>query len=357
MNEAFSIPLGLTFGNSQTAGQQQIGVAAFLPEFIADPENALLAAVVNPSEILTHQFSPLVFTGPAGVGKTFLTLGLVSRWSLENPDTEVVTCTGADFARGLSEAIDTDSIDDFRTRFRKSDILVLDDITELFQKEAAQAELARTIDHLHAEERMVIVTSRVPPRRLNRFSPHLISRLSQGLVLPLKPPGPAARREIVMRLAECHATQLSDDAATLLVRRGPASVVALNGLFLKIRTAQNGKSKPLDSNFIRSLLDESFAKSTPSISLVTKLVAKRFHLKVADLRSSSRRQQIVRARGAAMFLARTHTGLSLERVGEYFGKRDHTTVLHACRQTEERLTSEPELRDALADITNQLNES
>jgi len=356
LNKAFSIPLGFTFDDSGTADRNNLGVAACLPEYVADPENTLLAAVTDPSKILRRQFSPLVLSGPSGVGKSFLAHGLKTRWSHENPQEKTLACTGADFARSLAKAIDTDAIGDFRTRFRSADILVLDNITELARKDAAQCEFARTIDHIHAKERIVIVTSRVPPSRLNRFSPQLISRLSQGLLLPLRPPGTSARREIVTRLAGRHGIQLSDDATTLLVSGGPVSVVSLNSFFLRIKASEPRTSQPLDHKFVRSLLAESSSDTSPNINAVTKIVAKRFRLKVADLRSSSRRQQIVRARGTAMFLARKHTGLSLERVGEYFGKRDHTTVLHACRQTEERLASDPELRNAVNDITNQLNE-
>lgn len=356
LNGTFSIPLGLMSSNSDVADRRQPLAAATLPEFIADAENNLLSAVTEPAEILQRQFSPLVLVGPSGLGKSFLVQGLVARWSQGNAEAEIVTCTGADFARSLAEAIDTDAIDDFRSRFRQADILFLDDITELARKEAAQSELARTLDHLHAEDCLAIITSRITPSRLNRFLPQLVSRLLQGLVLPLKPPGPAARSELVLKLAERHGVRLPEASITLLISSGPSSVTALNGLLLQIKSLHTGPD-PVCPKDIESLLESCNINALGNISSLAKLVARRFRLKVADLKSSSRRQRIVLARGTAMYLARKHTGLSLQRIGEYFGKRDHTTVLHACRQTEERLTTEPELREALNDIANQLNES
>jgi chromosomal replication initiator protein len=354
LNGAFSIPLGLNLSNSNVADRHEPGSATALPEFIADAENTLLSVITDRSEILQRQFSPVVLVGPTGVGKSFLAQGLVDRWSEEYAPTEVVTCTGADFARSLAEAIDTDAIDDFRNRFREAKVLFLDDITELARKETAQYELAQTLDHLQANEGLAIITSRTPPARLSRFLPRLVSRLSRGLVVPMKHPGPAARRELVMRLADFQGIQLSEDSITLLVSDGPPSVTALSGLVRQIKSLPDSANS-VDPLVIHPLLANRDVNASANMSSLTKLVARRFRLKVADLKSSSRRQKIVQARGAAMFLARKHTGLSLQRIGEYFGKRDHTTVLHACRQTEDRLNSEPDLRDAVNEITNQLS--
>lgn len=354
LNGVFSIPLGLNLSNSDVADRHELGSAAALPEFIADDENTLLSVITDRSEILQSQFSPVVLVGPSGVGKSFLAQGLVDRWSKEYAPIEVVSCTGADFARSLAEAFDTDAIDEFRNRFRGARVFFLDDVTELARKEAAQSELAQTLDHLQTNDSLAIITSRTPPARLSRFLPRLVSRLSRGLVVPMKSPGPAARRELVMRLADFQGIQLTEDSITLLVTDGPLSVTALGGLVRQIQSLHGGADS-VGPQVIQPLLSDRDVTTNANMSSLTKLVARRFRLKVADLKSSSRRQKIVHARGAAMFLARKHTGLSLQRIGEYFGKRDHTTVLHACRQTEERLTSEPDLKDAVNEISNQLS--
>lgn len=357
VNGVFSIPLGFTFGDSDVGDRQPATAVTALSEYIADDGNPLSAVNTELSELLQRRFSPLVLTGASGVGKSFLAQGLVARWSQEDPEREIVVCTGADFARALANAIDTDATEDFRRRFRTADILLVDDLTELARKEAAQIELARTLDHLHQQDRFAVVTSRVTPTRLSRFAPQLVSRLTQGLVLPLSPPGPAARREIVSRLADRFDVPLSDDSLTLLATSGPPSVSGLSGLVQRIKSHSHEHSQPLSTQFVHSCLDEQTEQEGPAISSIAKLVARRFRLKVADLKSPSRRQAIVRARGAAMYLSREYTELSLERIGKFFGKRDHTTVLHACRQAEDRLSSDPVFKEALIEITSQLSES
>lgn len=350
---AFTIPLehlGSESGGSRRRSGSSLGVRT---EFVADSENALLTSIQLRSQLTDGDFCPLVLCGPTGVGKSFLAHGLVGRWANEDPLAEVVTCTGADFARLFREAVDTDAVDEFRRRFREADILLLDDVHELAGKDAAQVELASAIDELRAGGRVILITSPHLPTRLNQFLPQLISRLMCGLIVPLKMPGAAARRELILRVAQQHELSLDAKSLELLVRSGPQCPTGINGLLLKIRSDVNGDIQ-LDEQAVRRQLEDQQGRTSPTISTLTKMVARRFKLRVADLKSSSRRQAIVRARGAAMYLARRYTDLSLERLGEYFGKRDHTTVLHACRQVEQRVLSEPELKEILDDIENQL---
>lgn len=354
VNGTFSIPLGNPDSDAGSAGCRSAGASVTQAEFIADAENTLLTTILQPQEIIANGFIPLVFTGPTGVGKSFLATGLVARWSQQDRMAVVASCTGADFCRLFREAIETDAIEEYRSRFRAVNFLVLDDLTELSGKDAAQIELASTIDDLLLHKQIVVVTSRTPPARLNRFVPQLASRLAQGLELPLKLPGPAARHELIRRLASRHSIQLSDESIALLVESGPHSASGLQGALLQMASESAHDSTRLDPGTVIDYLTDRQQQSQFTVNSLAKLVARRFRLRVADLKSSSRRQTIVLARGVAMYLARQHTRLSLERIGEYFGKRDHTTVLHACRQIRLRLEREPELKEAVDDIKNQL---
>jgi chromosomal replication initiator protein len=292
----------------------------------------------------TVQYSPLVLVGVPGTGKSHLALGMARYWRQTRPD-DLVTCTtGADFARELNDATETRTLDAWRARYRASALLVLDEVHQLASRPAAQVELLHTLDALAARRALVIVTSRLSIAQISHLLPAVQSRLSAGLSIPLNFPGLDARRTLVERLAAERGTTIEPEALSLLAERFEASVPELFGAVLYLETSSLLDGGSIRPEHVRRYIHDRGGQRVPSLRGIVAQTARHFSISPADLKSASRRRAVVQARGVAMHLARQLTGTSLQRIGDYFGGRDHTTVLHGCRRIEQLLAESAELR-------------
>ena len=361
MNGVFSIPLDVHSGPRRRSPRAAGPAASYLSRYIGSNENSLAKFAADLLQDTAVRFNPLMFVGPTGVGKSHVSFGLAARWHAAHPHKKLVSTTGADFARAYAHAIDTDSLAEFRTRFRRAAFCLIDGLDELATKPAAQEDLALTLDELVNNDVRVLVTGRKLPAEMESLSPRLCSRLSAGLVVPFVAPGAAARRILLVQLAEIHEVSLPEPVIDLLAD-GPdggsspfQTVPQLNHAILQLASAAQAKKQPIDVSLVDELLEENSANKSPSLSVIATAVAKCFALPTADLRSASRRQLAVRARGVAMLLARKFTDASLDSIGQHFGGRDHTTVLHACRKTEELLKIDPTIRHAIDSVADKIN--
>jgi chromosomal replication initiator protein len=348
----FSIPLDAPKAASHASksdGQRQ---PLPLREFISGEENAL-ARVAADDLLRGGRYNPLIFCGEPGTGKSHLCRGLVARWRQEHPKSRVLVIHGADFARQYAAAVDADAVTDFRRKYRRLDLLLLENLPEVAAKTPAQQELITTLDHLLSHDRRVLVTSTSLPAKINKLAAGLASRLSSGLIVPLTRPAAKPRRTILQRLAEAYHVHFTPATLDALARQLEATVPELNHVVVTLAGgAANGDK--IDVDAVQNYLAEDETDSTPTLRSITSRVARYFKLKSADLKGSTRRQAVVRARGVAMLLARQLTGKSLDEVGRHYGGRDHTTVLHACRKTESLLADDPATRHAVEEIKSQL---
>lgn len=354
----FTIPLGtgeeFDFSPRKASTLRR---ASTLPlcDYIADEENALLRTLLPSLQRSTNLFGPLLLWGPTSTGKTTLALALVQRAKAIAPEGKLLLLTAADFARAYANAIDTDSLSEFRQRFLQTQLVVIDDLHHLAGKTSALAELRTLLDLMTASSIRVVVTSLHAPSDLP-FTADLRGRLSQGLVIPLRWPGASARREIVVRyLASRHAT-LSEAMVARLADHycGPPSRL-FSGLAQLVHGAEVER-RPLDDAYVAESL-AAHTEAAISPRAVIAAVAKQFHVTVKDLKGTSRRQAINTARGVAMYLLRHHTKQTFEQIGQHFAGRDHTTVMHACQKTTERLAGDPQLQHAVDQVVTHLQET
>jgi chromosomal replication initiator protein len=182
---------------------------------------------------------------------------------------------------------------------------------------------------------------------LSGLLPGLQSRLMGGLAIPLQPPGPAARLTVLRQVARQRRLELSEPVVHLLAESLPVTVPELRGALIQLETTLKVERRRATSERVRKFLAQRGGTRQPDIDEVARAAADHFSLKLSELRSSSRRRALVTARGVAMYLARQVTGESLHRIGRYFGNRDHTTVMHGCRKTEELVKSDPAIREAV----------
>ncbi len=337
----FTIPLISTDRSGGDSSENFVTVAQHR-HFIAGPENLLLQSLSDTVSTRPPLFNPITLYGPTGVGKSHLLHGLVERHKTLTTESPVTFLTGADFGRGLARAIEVDSVAEWREKQRNVDLFVLDDLQELASKPAAQQELLHTLDMLVDQDRQLILASRLAPLDWNWMSPGLRSRIEGGLIIPVAPPGAETQRHILRELVATHG--LPPDAEfTLPIRSNPLTYPQVRQSVLQhLQCLANPTSISQNLNA---------ASQKGSLPRIAKLVARQSQVKLSDLLGPSRRQSIVRARGVAIYLARTLLRLSFDKIGQYFGDRDHTTVLHSWRQTKQRLETDARFKHEVNKLT------
>lgn len=327
--------------------------AALPGDLILGPEQRSLVASLEDTYAALLRgkgpaYNPIVIHGPCGVGKTQLLRAICDSLRPSLGKAQVQYLAASEYAQELAEAIDADDVPAWRDRHRAAQLFVLDDFEHLAGKELAQDELARTIDYLVAEARQVIVIAHQSLGRAKNFQPNLLARLAAGLAVPMALPQQSAREGILRASAAMKGARVSESAYRLLAASLAEPPTALCGAITYLYTA--GAGAEIDADAVRAYLAERGNGNQLSVRDIAAATAKHFALSLSDLRGASRRKTIVAARGVAMWLARQITGGSLEQIGEQFGGRDHTTVLHACRRTEGLAINDCETRRAVDEI-------
>ncbi len=358
-DRAFSIPFRYLW-NTNLAGDLEIQEQrpTGLARFVGDQENQILRSLAEPSaerfgEAAGEYVWPLVFFGPTGTGKTSLAMNIISDVTDQSPDhpsnnskpisTKPIVLTALDFDRKFRAAMETDSVNDFRSRFLRCGGLVVDDVQKLNRKSAAQQEFIRLIDEMLRRNRPIVVTMDEDPLESEGLLPQLTSRLSAGLSLPVRPPGHVARSVIIQDLCQVYDLELSENVHNLLVEKLTVTVPKIVNFFLQLQTAYRAKSKSgdlariIDSAFIQRIFAHSEADRLLLTKTIIAQVAAEYQVKPSDLRSDSRKQSIVMARAIAVYLNRKLLKISFLKIGSLFGNRDHSTIMHANRKIEKLL--------------------
>ena len=316
--------------------------------FIGGDENRLLHWLFDSffDDTKPLPVSPITLVGPSGSGKSYFAFGLLQRWPHGQGD--VLAQSAADFCRSYAEAVEVDAISDFRQQIDRYRLILLDELEGFGKKWNAQRELVQLLDRFEpGTAPIVIATARKTPTELTDLLPALTSRLSGGLVVPVRQPEPETRHQIVRDLAQHYRLQIPTDVIDRLAstETGPGqpavpslSFGQLNQRILALRARAAELECTIDLKLAEAIMKQS--SPTPSVAEIAQLVAKYCQLRVSELRGPARNQNVVRARAIAMLLARRTCGQSLAKVGDYFGGRDHTTVLHACRKIESLLETD-----------------
>lgn len=375
---ALRTPRAVRGQGGRTASPQ----VALLPVFVAGEENRFVsfvcgqdfssggAAGVDPmsaDDWGLMSLAPLLLVGPAGCGKTMLAQHLAAGLLDRVPESagqeansarepSVWSLTGIDFARQYAWAVEADELLRFRRDIDRVAVLLIDDVHLMVSKPASQDELASRIEFRESEGRPTILTSRRLPSQVTGLRPLLVSRMLPGLTIPIRLPGPAARGTLLAEFARRRKLELGPDEIDLLnsgldqdlAARGLDAAVAHLDLYCRMKACK------ADVHAVRNAISSIEPTNDLSTDRIAKSIARRFKLKLADLKSGTRRQEVVRARSLAMYLSRQLTHTSFHNIGKYFGGRDHTTVLHACRKTASLMEEDSDLRLAADEVTEQL---
>ncbi len=350
----------VTAQNSEARSRTANGAAPTRPaqgiceaDFLAGPENRLLFEAVD--SLLRESpspYSPLVLLGPPGTGKSHIARGIARHW--RSKDRDVLYTTGADFARSFAAAVENETIAGWRARQRDTSLFVLEDLTQLGRKTSAIDELLYTFDAIQHDRGQIVVTSRLPLNRIAGLPSALVARLSGGLIVSLPVPGPMARRALIDRFAERRGVRLEEGASKVLADALAVTAPELFGAVTELGLESAVDGKPLTPARVRTFLTARRGAVRPALRVIAELSAKYHRVKLSELTSATRRRTVVQARNVAIYLARELAGKSLTHIGEFFGGRDHTTILHGYRTIDARATSDPAVRQALSELRKML---
>lgn len=301
-------------------------------QFVIGPANRFAhAAATAVCEAPARNYNPLFIYGPVGLGKTHLMQAIAQEIRKRYPDFRILYITSEKFTNQLISAIQKRSTQQFRNRYRNLDLLLIDDIHFIAEKESTQEEFFHTFNTLYDAHKQIIVSSDRPPKEIPGLEERLVSRFGWGLVTDIQPPDFETRVAILKKKMEKETVYVSDDVAYFIANKIKSNIRELEGALIRVVAYCTLTGAPLNLKVAQDILKDSVQEELQKITIekIQRAVAEYFSVSVSDLRSKRRTKSIARPRQIAMYLIRTLTDHSLPEIGEYFGGRDHTTVLHS----------------------------
>ncbi len=312
------------------------------------------------SQLKENRYNPLFIHGGSGLGKTHLLHAIGNAICEREENTQVLYVTSEDFTNAYIDAIAKkgDALAAFRRKYRKADVLLIDDVQFLASKEKTQEELFHTFNALFGSGKRIVLSADCPASEITLINERLASRFEQGLVVSLQPPCYETRVAILRnKRRDTKAELISDEVIEFIARSITRSVRRLEGAFISLASYSSFSRRRLTVAEARMLLKDKVREERPnriSIDDIQRLVAEEFELRVADLTGKRRTANIAHPRQIAMYLARKHTETSLQDIGEAFGGRDHGTVIHAAKTVEQKLAANAELREQVSRLAASL---
>ena len=306
--------------------------------FVEGKSNQLArAASIQISSQPGGEYNPLYIYGGVGLGKTHLMHAIGNQIRENNPEANILYVNCERFVSDMVKAIQHSRMDDFKDSYRSLDALLVDDIQFLVDKGRSQEEFFHTFNSLYEAHAQMVITCDRFPKEIEGLEDRLRSRLGWGLAVDIKPPDLETRVAILNSKAEQISADVPDDVAFFIAERFKSNIRELEGALKRVVAHARFTGQPITQEFARLALKELLAVQDKPITIdnIQKLVAEYYKIRVADLLSSRRTRSITRPRQIAMSLAKSLTRHSLPEIGNAFGGRDHTTVLHACRKITE----------------------
>jgi chromosomal replication initiator protein len=325
--------------------------------FVEGKSNQLaLAAAQQVSEHPGDSYNPLFLYGGVGLGKTHLMHAVGNAMRSRNPDAKIVYLHSERFVADMVKALQLNAINDFKRFYRSVDALLIDDIQFFANKDRSQEEFFHTFNALLEGGQQMILTCDRYPREIDGVEERLKSRFGWGLTVAVEPPDLETRVAILMKKAEQSHIMLAPDAAFFIAQRIRSNVRELEGALKRVIASANFTGRPFDIDLIKESLKDLLALQDKQISLdnIKKKVAEYYKIKVADLLSKRRNRSVARPRQVAMALSKELTRHSLPEIGDAFGGRDHTTVLHACRKIKELRDDSPDISEDYQNLLRSL---
>lgn len=304
-------------------------------------------------------YNPLFIYGGAGLGKTHLMHAIGNHILQRKPDTKITYLSSETFTNEMIDAIKDNKNKEFRDKYRHVDVLLIDDIQFLSKKEGTQEEFFHTFNTLREAEKQIVISSDRPPNEIPKLEERLRSRFNQGLLTDIQPPDLETRIAILRKKAQAENLEISNDVFDYIAENIKSNIRELEGMLTRLSAYSNLSKRKIDLNLTKECLQNLITPNEPVVitgERIQEKVAEYYQMRVEDFKAKKRTKNIAFPRQVAMYLCREMTDLSLPKIGELFGGRDHTTVIHACEKISEELRNDQTLQMTINKIKNSLTE-
>lgn len=317
------------------------------------------AASLAVAEAPSKAYNPLFIYGGVGLGKTHLMHAIGQYVNLHNPHAKVVYVSSEKFTNELINAIRDDKTVQFRNKYRGMDVLLVDDIQFLAGKERTQEEFFHTFNALHEANKQLIISSDRPPKEIPTLEDRLRSRFEWGLITDIQPPDLETRIAILRKKAKIENIMVPNEVMVFIANKIQSNIRELEGALIRVVAYSSLTGKEVIPELVQEALKDILPESKPkkiSIELIQQAIADHFNLKVEDFKAKKRTRAVAYPRQIAMYLARELTDASLPKIGEEFGGRDHTTVLHAHEKISQERSQDTNLDRTISALVSQLQQ-
>ncbi len=303
-----------------------------------------LAATRRVAENPSLSYNPLFLYGGVGLGKTHLLHAIGHEIQRSRPQLRVLYLPAEQFVNELINSIRFDRMPAFRERYRTIDVLMLDDVQFLANKERTQEEFFHTFNTLYTSQKQIILSSDSSPRNIPTLEERLRSRFEWGLIADIQPPDLETKVAILQRKASLENVQLPDEVAEFIAQQVKSNIRELEGLLTRVVAFSSLTGKPLSPALARETLKDILpeAGKKPAAAEIVKFVARHYDLKVSEMKSKSNSRQIVIPRQVAMYLCKKLTDLSYPEIGKLFNDKHHSTVMYSCEMVQKKRGADPD---------------
>ncbi len=308
------------------------------------------------AEAPARAYNPLFIYGGVGLGKTHLLNAIGNSIYQRRSLTKIAYLSSEQFTNEVINSIRYDKMLEFRNKYRNMDILLIDDIQFIAGKERTQEEFFHTFNTLYEAHKQIVISSDRFPKEMPAMEERLRSRFEWGLIADLQPPDLETKIAILNKKADTDGIHLPNEVALFLATNIKTNIRELEGSLIRLGAFSSLTGQPVTIDLAKKVLRDTINERKRFITIeeIQKVVAERFHIKTADMRAKNRAKNVVYPRQIAMHLCRELTELSFPEIGRHFGGRDHTTVIHGCKQVERMKEQEPSLKQLLEGLIQQL---
>ncbi len=323
--------------------------------FVVGPSNQFAyAAAQAVAEQPSTSYNPLFIYGGVGLGKTHLLHAITHFIKSNSPNSKLYYTSAEEFMNELINAIRYKNTYDFRNKYRKMDVLLIDDIQFIAGKESTQEEFFHTFNSLYEAHNQIIISSDCPPKEIPTIEERLRSRFEWGLIADIQAPDLETKMAIIKKKAEKQNLNLPNDVCYLIARNIVSNIRELEGCLNKIIACTTIKQKEITMKMAQEVLKDILVEKEKSITIekIQDVVADYFNIKISEIKSKLRTASLAFPRQIAMYLCRHMTNHSLPKIGECFGGKDHTTIIYACKKIKKKIEEDVIFKNKINHLIN-----